>query len=175
MITDNGALVCGGGAASHVDLSLHLIRRFGGEGLASDCAHTLVVDPVRSLQSPYALMTYKTDHGDDLVSRAQDHIARSYGGPLAVQGLAEQLHVGERTLARRFKTATGWPIGLYIQSTRIDAARYKLTTTEMSLQSIVLDVGYEDYSSFARLFKNRTGLTMQSYRERFRSNDSAGI
>ncbi|MEM7170341.1 MAG: helix-turn-helix domain-containing protein [Pseudomonadota bacterium] len=169
LITDNGSLMCGGGAASHVDLSLHLIRRFGGEALACHCAHMLVADPGRSLQSPYALMHYKSDHGDYLVNKAQDYIALNYSKAALPSHLASQLHVSERTLARRFKTATGWSLGQYVQGTRIDAARNKLATTDLPLQLIVIDVGYEDFSSFARLFKAKTGLTMQTYRARFRS------
>lgn len=169
LITDNGSLMCGGGATSHVDLSLHLIRRFGGDKLASYCAHTLVADPGRNLQTPYALMSIKTDHGDSLVSQAQQFIALHYRKPMSLEKFASQFNVSERTFARRFKSCTGFSLGQYTQGMRIDAARTKLATTDMPLQSIITDVGYEDFSSFARLFKMRTGLTMQAYRERFRA------
>lgn len=172
LITDNGSLMCGGGAASYVDLALHIIRRFGGASLAAHCAHTLVVDPGRNLQSPYAVMQARTDHGDLMVNTVQDHIAKHFADVISVQGLAEECNVSERTLARRFKGATDWPIGLYIQNTRIEAARTKLATTAKPLQTIVAEVGYEDFSSFARLFKNRVGLTMQSFRDRFRHSQS---
>lgn len=172
LITDNGSILCGGGATSHVDLSLHLIRRFGGSTLASHCAHTLVVDPGRNLQSPYALMTAKTDHDDDMVIKAQQYIAREYSTGFNATDLADLLHVSNRTLARRFKSATELPIGLFLQGTRIDAARNKLATSNTPLQTIVTEVGYEDFSSFARLFKAKTGLTMKSYRERFRIQQS---
>ncbi|MEM9359785.1 MAG: helix-turn-helix domain-containing protein [Pseudomonadota bacterium] len=168
LVTDNGTLICGGGAASHVNLSLHLIRRFGGEALAFHCAHTLIVDPGRNLQSPYALMNYETNHGDSMVSEAQEYIARNFKEPISIPDLAVHLNVGDRTLSRRFKAATGLSVGLYIQEVRIEAARNKLATTESPLQTVVSEVGFEDYSSFARLFKKRTGITMQSYRERFR-------
>lgn len=178
LITDNGSILCGGGATSHVNLSLHLIRRFGGDELASHCAHTLIVDPGRNLQSPYALMTANTDHNDDLVVKAQQFISREYSTAFNASDLADRLNVSSRTLARRFKSATGWSIGAYLQGTRIDAARTKLATTNTPLQVVVSQVGYEDFSSFARLFKTKTGLTMQSYRQRFRSRrdaESAGL
>jgi len=168
LITDNGSILCGGGATSHVDLSLHLIRRFGGSALASHCAHTLVVDPGRNLQSPYALMTAKTDHDDDMVIKVQQYIAREYATGFNASDLANLFNVSSRTLARRFRSATGLSIGIFLQGTRIDAARNKLATSNTPLQVVVTEVGYEDFSSFARLFKAKTGLTMQSYRERFR-------
>lgn len=169
LVTDNGTLICGGGATSHVNLSLHLIRRFGGDALARYCAHFLIVEPGRNLQSPYALMNYETNHGDSLVSEAQDFIARHFKHTIKIHELAQRLNVSDRTLARRFKAATGHPIGVYVQDVRIETARSKLAMTDLPLKSIVAEVGFEDYSSFARLFKQKTGLTMQSYRERFRT------
>lgn len=168
LITDNGSLMCGGGASSHINLSLHLIRRYGGEELASHCAHSLVVDPGHNLQSPYALMSVNTDHSDAIVLKAQEYIACHFSDQIRVNDLAERFHVSDRTLMRRFKVATGLPVSHYITAIRIDQARNKLATTEIPLQSIPIEVGYEDFSSFTRLFKNKTGLTMQSYRERFR-------
>lgn len=169
LVTDNGTLICGGGATSHVNLSLHLIRRFGGDALARYCAHFLIVEPGRNLQSPYALMNYETNHGDGLVSEVQEFISRNFMHTIKIQELAQRFNVSDRTLARRFKAATGHPIGLYIQDVRIETARSKLAMTDMPLKSIVADVGFEDYSSFARLFRQKTGITMQSYRDRFRT------
>jgi transcriptional regulator GlxA family with amidase domain len=172
MVIDNGQIICGGGAGAYVDLALQIIRRFGGEELAVQCAHSLVVDPARNLQAPYALTSFKTGHQDDLVDNVQRYIADNLAQELNVQELADAFFVSPRTLMRRFKAATGLPVATYIQGLRIDAARSRLATSRMSLQSIIGDVGYEDFSSFTRLFKLKTGLTMQTYRDRFQPAES---
>ena len=55
-----------------------------------------------------------------------------------------------------------WP-----NRTRISAACDRLATNDAPLQQIIFDVGYSDASSFSRLFKDTTGVTMGEYRKRF--------
>ena len=45
LVTEDGNLVCSGGAVSYIDLAIHLVRRFAGSALALHCARMLVVDP----------------------------------------------------------------------------------------------------------------------------------
>jgi len=169
LVTEDGALLCGGGAVSYIDLTLHLIRKFGGAELAAQCASILVVDPNRDRQSPYAQFNVARNHGDELIAEVQAYIEQNYWMNLEINKLSMRFNLGERTLKRRFSKACGLPIGQYVQKLRISAAKDRLANSDRSFQAIVLDVGYEDLSSFARTFKRQTGLTMGSYRERFHS------
>lgn len=55
----------------------------------------------------------------------------------------------------------------YLQSLRIDAAQKLLEETELSVDLLMNHVGYEDASSFRRLFRHKTGVTPTEYRRRF--------
>ena len=68
---------------------------------------------------------------------------------------------------RRFKNACDTTPWQYLQSLRIEHARKLLETTSMSLEKLVYAVGYEDMSSFTRLFKKTTGLSPSQYRAKF--------
>ncbi len=74
----------------------------------------------------------------------------------------------ERTLIRRFKNACDITPGQYLQSLRIDHARKLLETSGMPLERLISAVGYEDLSSFTRLFKKTTGLSPSQYRAKFK-------
>lgn len=50
---------------------------------------------------------------------------------------------------------------------RVEAAKEKLESGQIAVNQIVWHIGYEDASSFQRLFKRETGLTMVEYRQRF--------
>nr|WP_236744469.1 helix-turn-helix domain-containing protein [Marinobacter similis] len=86
-----------------------------------------------------------------------------------------------RTFKRRFKEATGETPLSYLQHLRIEAAKHGLESTRRQTAQIIWDVGYEDASSFRRLFKRNVGCTMEEYRRRFsyvtpkRSKPSAAI
>ena len=57
----------------------------------------------------------------------------------------------------------------YVQSLRIEEAKQILETTDLSVEAVAHDVGYEDSSSFSRLFRRKTGITPAQYRTRFAS------
>jgi transcriptional regulator GlxA family with amidase domain len=48
-----------------------------------------------------------------------------------------------------------------------------LETTELPVEGIANEVGYEDTSFFGRLFRRKTGLTPTQYRLRFGSLNRA--
>jgi AraC-like DNA-binding protein len=86
---------------------------------------------------------------------------------LAAAGLADRLRVTTRTLNRRFKAATGETPLEFLQKARIERARGLLETSRLSFDQIVERVGYEDASSFRRLFKRAVGISPHEYRRRF--------
>ncbi len=91
----------------------------------------------------------------------------NHSNRLTISDLADQAGLGQRTLARRFKKATGDTPLEYLQHLRLGAARTLLETTTAPIDQITWDIGYEDVSSFRRLFKRKTGLSPTAYRKRF--------
>jgi transcriptional regulator GlxA family with amidase domain len=168
LVTEDGNLVCGGGALAYVDLAIHLVRRFGDPQLALHCARMLVFDPGRQGQSPYLAAEPRMAHGDRAIHHVQAWLETNYWRDLDVESVAQRFGMSSRTLKRRFKAACGEPFTNYLQRLRVVAARDRLATSDASIQQIILDVGYSDISSFGRLFKAQTGTTMAEYRRRLR-------
>ena len=75
--------------------------------------------------------------------------------------------MSKRTIIRRFNSALDMPPNTYVQSIRIEAAQKLLEETERTVDVVMNDVGYDDASSFRRLFRKKTGLTPTEYRRRF--------
>ncbi len=73
----------------------------------------------------------------------------------------------ERTLERRFKTATGDTPTQYLQRLRVENAKRLLESSSQTFSKITWQVGYEDISSFQRLFTRYTGLPPGAYRKKF--------
>ena len=72
-----------------------------------------------------------------------------------------------RNFMRRFQSATGDKPLMYLQRLRIETAKNLLTTTKRSVKTISYDVGYDDASFFARLFRQRTGMSPNQYRRQY--------
>ena len=110
-------------------------------------------------------------HGDDLVLRAQSLLLSNLRRTVQLDKLADRLGVTSRTLNRRFKSATGETPLEFLQKARIGHAKRLLETTNISLDDVVHRVGYEDTSSFRRLFKRTTSISPLEYRQRFGMRD----
>ncbi|WP_432470106.1 GlxA family transcriptional regulator [Amphritea sp. HPY] len=168
LLTEDDRLVCAGAITTHQHLALRMVERFFSPAIASLCAKALLVDIGQTAQAPYLSLSKTTDHGDKLVARAQYRLQQDLRKNISMKELADELAVSQRTLMRRFNSALGMPPLTYLQNLRIEAAKHLLETTEMNIESIIQEVGYEDTSSFSRLFQERAGLTPTVYRERFR-------
>jgi transcriptional regulator GlxA family with amidase domain len=52
---------------------------------------------------------------------------------------------------------------------RLEEAKQMLETTDLTIEAIASETGYEDTSFFGRLFRRKTDLTPAQYRLRFGS------
>ncbi len=85
----------------------------------------------------------------------QKHFA---GGTLSVSSLTYEFAMSESTLLRQLKRLTGLTPLQYIQEVRLSEARKLLENrTYNSVAQVASKVGYEDASSFTRVFKQRFG------------------
>jgi transcriptional regulator GlxA family with amidase domain len=78
----------------------------------------------------------------------------------------KQSGVPKRSFDRRFRAATGYAPLAYIQALRIEEAKQALETSDGTVEAIGRQVGYEDASSFRRLFKRLAGIGPQEYRRK---------
>jgi len=85
----------------------------------------------------------------------------------SISTLSRTLQISERTLTRRFQTALGMTPLTYLQTQRVARAKQLLELGELSLDRIVVACGYQDASSFRKLFSRQVGVTPREYRSRF--------
>ncbi|PIQ42089.1 MAG: transcriptional regulator [Thalassolituus sp. CG17_big_fil_post_rev_8_21_14_2_50_53_8] len=173
MLCEDGQLISSGGATAVLDLLLHLIRRFASLELAQTCSRYLLIDNVRSVQSPYALWAAPKNHTDQDILKVQNWLDEHFAGALVIDELASRFGFGVRNFKRRFKEATGQAPLAYLQALRIEKAKQLIESTRMTIDSITLAVGYEDSNSFRRLFRQRVGLSPAAYRKQFQPKSRA--
>ena len=167
MLIDHGDLISAGGALAVSQLMLYLIQRFHGRELALATAKLMMVEPGDECQSRFAMFSPSKTHGDTLVAALQSQIERDLHLSIDFHAFAAAKGITERHLNRRFKKATGETPLSYQQRMRIEKVKSGLELSKKRLNTLVWEAGYEDLTSFRRLFKRYTGLTMQEYRSRF--------
>ena len=167
ILTEDHGLICSGAATSIYNLGIYVIERFGSDELAALCSKALLVDPNRKSLAPYIVYHDRKDHGDADIIRAQTFMEENYGKNISMDEVAKLACLSPRHFKRRFKQATGEPPLAYLQKIRIEAAKKRLETTTDSINEITWQIGYEDSSTFRRLFKKHTDLSPRRYRDKF--------
>ncbi|MCG7903759.1 hypothetical protein A3194_08455 [Candidatus Thiodiazotropha endoloripes] len=167
------SILSAGASTSYQDLMLEVIRRFSNHRVAHLTARYLLLDSSRHSQAAFRVSSVRK-YDDPVVTRAHELMQKNLSDPQQVPELAAYLNVSDRTLIRRFKSATGQGPNACLQSLRIDRAKWLLESTGKSHESVANSVGYTDISSFRRLFKRSIGMTMGEYRKRFRSRRQIG-
>ena len=167
MISRDQNIYCAGGGLAWFDLGLHLIERFYGFEVAMQSAKSFVIDYRRDSQLSYSLMKIGQPHHDEMVQKVQNWLEQHFHEEFTLNALAERFNVTTRTLIRHFKQALNIAPNQYLQAIRIEAARKQLEETDQAIDLIMQNVGYQDPSSFRRLFYKKTGLTPLEYRRRF--------
>jgi len=169
ILTVDDNLICSGAVTSIYHLGLYLIEKYGSSQLASICSKSFLIDPGRQSQLPYTTADFVKKHGDRDITRAQQLMEQKYAESISMDDVAWHVGLSPRHFKRRFKSATGETPLSYLQQIRIEAAKKRLETTNDNINEITWQIGYEDISTFRRLFKKHTALSPKEYRERFMS------
>lgn len=84
-----------------------------------------------------------------------------------VQEVAEKLHLTPDYLSSMLKSLTGQSTQQHIHHKLIEAAKVKLSTTQLSISEIAHGLGFEHSQSFSKLFKSKTKQTPMEFRTSF--------
>jgi transcriptional regulator GlxA family with amidase domain len=167
MVTEDRGFYCGGGVNASLDLAIYLVERFCGHEIAMQTSKALLIEMPRAWQAGFAIVPLKTDHTDDVISRAQDWIHKNFAKTFPLEDPAERVGMSVRNFVRRFKQATGDSPLIYLQKLRVAAAKRMLESNHRNMQEISFAVGYQDVAFFRSLFQRHTGISPSEYRERF--------
>ena len=86
---------------------------------------------------------------------------------ITISMIADRFAMSYRTFERRFKQATGDSPLVYLQKVRINAAKVLLEGPYATFEEVTYRVGYEDISSFRKIFQRHTGLRPKEYQRLF--------
>lgn len=167
LVTDAGDVYCGGGVNAAADLSLYLVEKFCGRGVAAQTAKSLLIEMPRTWQNAFTHFSLRSSHDDLPILRAQEWLQHHYAQDVRFDALAKDVGMSSRNFARRFKQATGESPLNYLHSLRIAMAKQLLEAGSVTVQEIAERTGYIDLIFFRNLFKRHTGLSPNEYRKRF--------
>lgn len=84
-----------------------------------------------------------------------------------VQFVAEYLNISPNYLSRLLQLLTGQSTKHFIHDKLINLAKEKLSTTDLSVNEIAYNLGFEHPQSFSKLFKSKTNRSPLEFRASF--------
>lgn len=118
-------------------------------------------------------MIKRPEKDKPIVQTVKEYIDNNLDKELTREALAEQVYLNQDYLARIFKKEIGESIVNYITGKRIAVAKVYLEKTNESVNSIAIRVGYDNFSYFTKIFKDRVGMTPKEYRRIYGMNEGA--
>lgn len=101
----------------------------------------------------------------EIFNKAKNIIQINLENMPTINVLSHNLDISIYRLQRIFKDITGNTVYEYIKKERLEKAKYLLKNTGMKIIEIAIEVGYENPSKFANLFKKYNGITPLKYRK----------
>ncbi|MGY0019503.1 GlxA family transcriptional regulator [Streptomyces sp. cg35] len=174
LFIDDGDVLTSAGAASGVDVCLHLVRSDHGSAVANRVARHCVVPPWRDGGQAQYIEQPVPEEGDTGTAATRAWALERLDRPLALRELAGHARMSPRTFARRFQEETGTSPGRWLIQQRVHRARQLLETTDLPVDRIAAEVGFATGTSLRQHLQAAIGVSPRSYRRTFRSLSPSG-
>jgi len=163
-ITQSERIYCAASLNALADITVHVIHQTYGETAAQHVERNFS----HEIRKPYEEQRYLEGavdrHPDELITQIQFWMRTNLSSTLSLTELASQFGISHRTFSRRFKSATGVKASHYWQKVRVETVKDLLSSSNLSIQEIAFQVGYQDQGQLTRLFKKQLKLTPRDYR-----------
>jgi transcriptional regulator GlxA family with amidase domain len=170
---DHGDVLTSAGAASGIDMCLHMIRQDFGSAVAADVARHMVVPPQRDGgQAPYIA---HPDPGDDhgSLEPTMRWLRQRLGEPVTLADIASYAGLSPRTVNRRFREQTGTTPLQWLLRQRVHHAQELLETTDLSVEEISRHCGFGTSIAMRQHFAKHIRTSPTTYRRTFRARTDA--
>ncbi|AQZ60240.1 Transcriptional regulator containing an amidase domain and an AraC-type DNA-binding HTH domain [[Actinomadura] parvosata subsp. kistnae] len=169
LFVDNGDVLTSAGAASGVDVCLHLVRKDHGSQVANHVARKCVVPPWRDGgQAQYIEQPVPEPSSAGTAATREWALAR-LDEPLTLTDLARHARMSLRTFARRFRDEVGMSPGRWLIQQRVARARELLESSDLPVEVIAGRVGFGTAASLRQHMHAVIGVSPQSYRNTFQT------
>ncbi|WP_431037721.1 GlxA family transcriptional regulator [Streptomyces sp. P6-2-1] len=173
LFVDDGDVLTSAGAASGLDVCLHLIRSDHGSAVANQVARQCVVPPWREGGQAQYIEQPVPHEGASGTAATRAWALENLERPLSLAELAAHAGTSPRTFARHFQDETGMSPGRWLIQQRVRRACHLLETTDLPVDRIAGEVGFATGASLRQHLHTVIGVSPKAYRNTFRARGAA--
>ncbi|MFD5857915.1 GlxA family transcriptional regulator [Streptomyces chartreusis] len=169
LFVHDGRVLTSAGAASGVDVCLHIVRTDHGSELANAVARRCVVPPFRDGGQAQYIEQPVPESGAASTAATRAWALERLDEPLTLTDLAAHARMSLRTFARRFNDEVGLSPGRWLIQQRVGRARHLLESSDLPVDRIAIEVGFATGASLRQHLHAAIGVSPQAYRRTFQA------
>lgn len=154
---------CAGGSSA-ADMAAHIVRRHISKEAERNAMEVLQIGKARTALDIQARRPLSIDCDDPKVKAALIIMEQNIENTLSIPELAASVGVSRRQLERLFFENMNSSPALAYRRVRLERARHLLIQTKAPLIEIAVEVGFENASHFAKLFRKTYGQSPTTLR-----------
>lgn len=145
-------------------------REVGWEAAVAANTLTILTHLLRASQDIFtkALKAEKPELLDQVMAYVEEHLSEK----ISMADVARHFFISESTITQTFRKKMGVSFYRCVTQRRLIAAK-ALIERGITLESVAEQVGFSDYSSFFRAFKQEYGISPRQYRKMYSSSSEA--
>lgn len=113
------------------------------------------------------LQIRRIQQADPIIEKTIDYIQRNIFKKIRAEDICDYVGLSKSYFSTYFKNKTQLNFRDYILDLKITYAQEQLKSLENSPKELSIMLGYEDYRSFSRAFKTRTGFAPSDYQKKY--------
>lgn len=136
--------------------------QLGWETMVTANTMSILIHLLRAIQdfSAKPPQAEKPEHLDQFITYVEEHLSQK----ITLAGTARHFYISESTVTQTFRKKMGISFYRYVTQRRLIASK-TLIESGIPLETVAEQVGFTDYSSFFRAFKQEYGISPRQYRK----------
>lgn len=175
---EDGKIITSGGAATVMELMLHILAQQFGPAVAFDVSNLFVYDARHQTQNQTSDPPHRHVRGADrlhgpgadVVRRAVYEMIAHIETPVGLKTIAARTGCSLRSLDRVFQENLRMAPGKYYQMLRLGRARDLARSTDLTFADIALQTGFKSHAALSRAFSQNYRVTLRSMRSKSRKH-----
>ncbi|MEV0800651.1 helix-turn-helix domain-containing protein [Kribbella sp. NPDC050281] len=167
LFVDDGDVLTSAGAATGLDLCIHMVRNDFGAAVAADAARHVVIAPQRDGDQAQFIVHRDPAGASGSLEPTMRWVRDRLGEPLTLSDIARQAAMSPRTLNRHFREETGTTPLQWLLTQRVRHAQELLETTALSIEDIARHCGFGSAINLRQHFTRRVNMSPLAYRRAF--------
>ncbi|MFI6829469.1 GlxA family transcriptional regulator [Kribbella sp. NPDC050241] len=167
LFVDDGDVLTSAGAATGLDLCIHMVRNDFGAAVAADAARHVVIAPQRDGDQSQFIVHRDPTGASGSLEPTMRWVRDRLGEPLTLSDIAQHAAMSPRTLNRHFREETGTTPLQWLLTQRVRHAQELLETTALSIEDIARHCGFGTAINLRHHFTRRVNMSPLAYRRAF--------